>query len=194
MCVEAWFCEIRSHILKVTNKARQVNAFLHRNISNCPTHVKCNIYKIMVRPILEYGSTIWDPHTHRNINLLESIQRTAARFCYNNYFKLSSASRMLNQPSLPNLQQRRKRSKCIMMFKIINNLIDIPASHFVPKQCLLRGGYYIHLSTKTDSYKFSFFPSVIKLWNSLPPPVVNFLILNDFCINLDTYMHNTCAL
>ena len=99
----------------------------------------------MVRPILEYGSTIWDPHTHLNINLLESIQRIAARFCYNNYFKLSSVSRMLNQLSLPTLQQR---SKCIMMFKIINDLIDIPASHFVPKQCLLRGGYYIHLSYK----------------------------------------------
>ena len=107
------------HILKVTNKERQVNAFLRRNISNCPTHAKCNIYKIMVRPILEYGSTIWDPHTHLNINLLESIQRTAARFCYNNYFKLSCVSRMLSQLSLPNLQQRRKISKCIMTFKII---------------------------------------------------------------------------
>ena len=49
------------HILKVTNKAMQVNAFLHRNISNCPTHVKCNIHKIIVHSILEYGSTIWDP-------------------------------------------------------------------------------------------------------------------------------------
>ena len=102
------------HILKVTNKARQVNTFLRRNISNCPIHVKCNIYKIMVRPILEYGSTIWDPHTHLNI---ESIQRTAAKFYYNNYFKLSSVSGMLNQLGLPTLQQRRKRSKCIMMLQ-----------------------------------------------------------------------------
>ena len=38
------------------------------------------------------------------------------------------------------------------------------------------------------------FPSVIKLWNSLPPPVVDSLTLNHFCINLDTYMHNTCTL
>ena len=91
------------HILKVTNKARQANAFLRRNVSNCPTHVKCNIYKIMVRPILEYGSTIWDPHTNLNINLLESIQRSAARFCFNNYSNFFSVSRMLNQLSLPTL-------------------------------------------------------------------------------------------
>ena len=93
---------------------------------------------------------------------------------------------VLNQLSLPTLlQQRRKKSKCIMIL-MFNDLIDIPARHFVSKQCLLRGGYYIQLSTKVDSYKFHFFPSVIKLWNSLPPPVVDSPTLNDFYINLDT--------
>ena len=48
------------HILKVTNKARQAFAFLCHNSLNCPAHVKCNIYMIMVRSILEYGSTVWD--------------------------------------------------------------------------------------------------------------------------------------
>ena len=38
------------------------------------------------------------------------------------------------------------------------------------------------------------FPSVIKLWDSLPSPVVDSPALNDFCINLDTYINNTCAL
>ena len=38
-------------ILKITNKARQATG---RYVSNCPTYGKCNIYKIMVCPILEY--------------------------------------------------------------------------------------------------------------------------------------------
>ena len=45
------------------------------------------------------------------------------------------------------------------MYYDVQDLIEIPASHFLPKQCLLRGGYYIQLSTKIDSYKFSFFHS-----------------------------------
>jgi len=55
------------HILKITNKARQTTALLWCNVSNCPAHVKCNIYKIMLCPILEYASTVWEPHTNLNI-------------------------------------------------------------------------------------------------------------------------------
>jgi len=57
----------------VTNKARQAIAFLRHHILKCPAHVKCNIYKIMVRPILEYGSTIWDPHTNLNKDTTHSL-------------------------------------------------------------------------------------------------------------------------
>ena len=80
------------------------------------------------------------------------------------------------------------------MYKIINNVIDIPTNKSIPKQRSLRGGYYTQLDTQIDSYKFSFFPSVIKLWNSLPPFVINSPTLDDFCNKLDNYMHHTCAL
>ena len=81
-----------------------------------------------------------------------------------------------------------------MMFKIINHLIDISANKLISKHRSFRRGYYTQLSTNIDSYKFSFFPSVIKLWNSLPLSVINSPTLDDFCIKLDNYMHNTCAL
>ena len=46
-------------------------------------------------------------------------------------------------------KQRRKRSKCIMMFKIINDLINIPANHFTVKIKVfvkhLLGCYSCHL-------------------------------------------------
>ena len=44
----------------------------------------------MARPILEYASTVWDPHTNVNINKLESVQRHAARFCLGDYSRYSS--------------------------------------------------------------------------------------------------------
>jgi len=110
------------------------------------------------------------PHTNLNINLLERIQRSAARFCYNDYSTFSIVSTMLNQLELY-LRTKKKEnlSKSVLMFKMLNSLIDISISQFISKYRSLRGGYYTWLCTKIDSYKFSFFPSVIKLWNSFYP-------------------------
>ena len=79
----------------------------------------------MVRPIVEYASPIWDPYTTININKIEAIQNRAARFCFNDYSRQSSVSNKLYRLDLPTLQQRRARAKLIMMYKMINDQIDI---------------------------------------------------------------------
>ena len=35
--------------------------FLRRNLYACPQEVKEAAYKGLVRPVLEYGSSVWDP-------------------------------------------------------------------------------------------------------------------------------------
>ena len=164
-------CSSQNGHQKSSIKARQVNAFLRRNFYQCSPYVKCNLYKSMVRPIIEYASPIWDPHSALNINRLESIQRSAARFCFNDYARTSSVTSMLNKLNLCSLKERRFRSKSIMIYKVLNNLIDIPAHHFVPNYLSLRNGYFTQLPTRIDSFKF--FPSVIKIWNTLPLFVTN---------------------
>ena len=42
-------------------------------------------YKSMVLPILEYGSTVWDPHCNGLNDELENVQKCAARFVTRNY-------------------------------------------------------------------------------------------------------------
>ena len=42
-------------------------------------------YKGLVRPILEYGSSVWDPHYESLIDDLEKVQKRAARFVTRNY-------------------------------------------------------------------------------------------------------------
>ena len=73
------------HIKQLTSKAIRVKSFLHRNLYQCSPTVKCNIYKAMVRPILKYVFTVWDPHTSVNINRLEAVQRSAARMCFKDF-------------------------------------------------------------------------------------------------------------
>ena len=43
------------------------------------------VNKGMVRPILEYGSSVWDPHPDKLQEELEKVQNRAARFVTRNY-------------------------------------------------------------------------------------------------------------
>ena len=52
------------------------------NLSSCTKRVKevTYIYKVLVRPHVEYGHPVWDPHLKRQIKLIEIVQRRAAYF------------------------------------------------------------------------------------------------------------------
>ena len=73
-----------SHIRIVCSKANRTLGFLRRNLFSCPQDVKEAAYKSMVRPILEYGSTVWDPHCNGLNDELENVQKRAARFVTRN--------------------------------------------------------------------------------------------------------------
>ena len=88
------------HTKQVASKATRINTFLHRNLYQCPPTIKRNIYKAMVRAIMEYASSVWDPHTCVNINQLEAVQRSTTRMCYKDFSRLSSVSTMLTDLNL----------------------------------------------------------------------------------------------
>ena len=62
-----------SHIRNVCSKANRTLGFLRRNLFSCPQDVKEAAYKSLVRPILEYGSTVWDPHYKEDKAMFEAI-------------------------------------------------------------------------------------------------------------------------
>ena len=47
--------------------------------------MKEEAFKGMVRPILEYGGSVWDPYTDKLQEELEKVQNRAARFVTRNY-------------------------------------------------------------------------------------------------------------
>ncbi|KAL8615930.1 hypothetical protein ACOMHN_034606 [Nucella lapillus] len=66
------------HINNIVSKANKTLGFLRRNLKIPSRSVKEQAYKAFVRPILEYASSVWDPHTQKNIDKLEAVQRRAA--------------------------------------------------------------------------------------------------------------------
>ena len=60
------------------------------------------------------------------------VQRRAARMVLSDYRLTTSISPMLQQLQWPTLQKRRAEAKICMMYRIVYNLVDIPASHPTP--------------------------------------------------------------
>ena len=76
-----------------------MKSFLQRNISKFPALTKNN-YKALVKPIIIRASTIWSPHTQRDIDAKENVQRRAARFVNNNYSRYASVTQISTGPHL----------------------------------------------------------------------------------------------
>ena len=114
-----------NHIANTTNKANNTRAFLQRNISSCPQAIKSRRYQTFVRPIVEYASTVWDPPTEKYTKLVENVQRRAARFVMNDYWRRSSVGNMLESLEWKSLERRRADAKLVMLHRIKHKLIDV---------------------------------------------------------------------
>ena len=53
----------KEHITKIINKANSTHGFLQRNLQQCSINVKSLAYVTYVRPIVEYDSVVWSPHS-----------------------------------------------------------------------------------------------------------------------------------
>ena len=85
-----------THVKKTAAKGNQMLGVLRRNLKNCPRNLKDLAYKSILRPKLEYASSVWVPYTAENINKLEEVQRRSARFVCNKYSRKESVTSMLD--------------------------------------------------------------------------------------------------
>ena len=87
-----------SHIRNVCSKANKTLGYLRRNCFFSPQNVKEAVYKSMVRPILENGSTVWDPCCNGLNDKLENVQKHAARIVMRNYsYEIGSMTGILGE-------------------------------------------------------------------------------------------------
>ena len=134
---------------------------------------KKSAHTTLVRPLHEYSSSVWDPHTKTLVNKIEMIQRRAARFCHNDDKTIEKGcmSEMIGKLNLEPLTIRRTNRRFTIFHKAINGHLALPIGHLQPD--LLRTRHlnsqaYNAIHTSKDCYKYSFFPRTIKDWNSLP--------------------------
>lgn len=155
------------------------------------------MYNSFIRPTLEYADVLWEGCYQRDGEMLEMLQRRAAR-TVRRAIRGTPIANIYQELGWEPLERRRERHKLILFYKIVNNLTPTFLQDILPPTVDNRTRYplrnndnFTGFRTRTEMFKQSFFPSTSKLWNSLPPETRNAQSLSSFKRILHTDLPTT---
>ena len=181
----------KDHINEIYKKACSRLNILRMMKHNLDRNSLEKLYFGFIRPILEYGSVVWDNCTREQSDLIESVQYESARIV-TGLRKGTSRVKLYGELGWDSLQNRRKKQKLILMFKalegelpnyITNNIISY--INIEPNYMVRNPRLFTPPQCRTKSYKDSFFPTVLDLWNKLDNDTRNIQSLSSFKIKLN---------
>ena len=183
------------HIQNTVTSANKTLGFLRRNIRTKDSSIREVAYKTLVRPILEYSSPVWSPHTKSNIHKIEMVQRRAARWTLCRFSSYDSVSDMLGDLGWRSLEDRRTDSRLCLFYKIVHGLVAVPLPPYVVHTQVFTRHSASHplafrqIHTIADYYKYSFFPLAIVQWNRLPPSIALLPDIDSFRLAVSSLTH-----
>ena len=146
------------------------------------------IYRVYVRPHLEYCVQAWNPYLVKDIKCLERVQERATKIVTG--LRHLPYGERLRKLKLISLIRRRERGDLIETFKIIKNLEGISEAFFIPEIYEGLRGHGLKLfreRARLEVRKNFFTQRVITAWNNLPEEVVNKNTVNGFKNALDRH-------
>ena len=125
--------------------------------------------------ILEYLSPVWSPHSVKDIDIIENVQRRFTKH-FPHLYSLPYSTR-LSRLNLSSLLSRRIKSDLYSCYKITHyqTILD-PYLYFTPRNTSITRGHIAMLvkpPVRLNSCKFSFFSRVVDHWNALPNSIVS---------------------
>ena len=146
------------HVSEISCKATKTLCFLRHNLALAPRHTKLVAYKALVRPQLEYAAPIWNPYHKLQIQEVEKVQSTAARWTCRRWRNTSSVGDMLDELEWPSLEARREQSSLTFLYKIHSGTVSLDNDKYLTRHqiCKKQG----HLMTHST---LNIFPIVMSL-------------------------------
>ena len=131
---------------------------------SCPQEVKEAVYKGLVHPVLDYGSSVWHLPGVVLQEELGIVQKYAAKFMTGNYnTETGSIIGILGQLKWGSLKKRRNDNRLILLYKGFKGKASISTDDLIPKTRRGRNRHFMAFQTpiaNTDVYKGSFFPRI----------------------------------
>ena len=175
-----------SHISGIVKRANFVLYLIRIAFKDNSAPTLSKLYKSHVRPILEYGESVWNPYYVKDIELLERVQRGATKIPP----ELSHLPyhERLKRMNLTTLAERRMRGDLIQSFKILNNLydVDLPIFHLANDRQLRGHNKKLQKERCSKLPRRNFLTNrVVYRWNSLSADTVLSGNINQFKNRLD---------
>ena len=146
------------------------------------TAVKSVAYKSLVRPLLEYGCQMWNPHTARDKSVLEAVQHRAAKCVCGSRWDPSSrrwnksSGECLDTLHWPTLTQRRNYLSVSTLSDIFHKRTSLKFSNYYSFNASCTRAHelcVVPLQSTINCYWYSFVVNTAFLWNSVPAHILN---------------------
>jgi hypothetical protein len=165
------------HANYVCNRVNKVMGMLHRCMGACKPKIRRSLYISLIQPIIVFGAPAWYPISGLNVTMLEGVQSRATRFilglkkfdpCDSRQSRLVSC-RLLPIVDLFNRIDLSFLRNC-SSGKYDFNIFSESRLSVKQRRQGLRGGATELSAVRgySNSFLYSYFPRVTRLFNSLP--------------------------
>jgi hypothetical protein len=132
-----------------------------RGLKRSNWRVKELSYFSIVRPLLEYSTTVWCPYKNKDIATLESIQRKAFRWVFK-FKKKDKISSLMEDKGWHPLEKRRKDADLRTYYKILSGTFPFRLPNRSPHKYNTRLGI-TKMSSHMDAMKHFFVNRIVDL-------------------------------
>ena len=162
-------------------KANRILGMIKRSIVYKNQQVMLQLYKSLVRPLVEYCTVAWAPHYQKDKLQIEQVQRRFTRLIPK--MKQLDYHTRLQLLGLWSLEERRIRADLIQVFKMLRGLSAPPFNQFFSlagDRTRNNGCKLVKPRCNLDIRKYFFTDRVVDYWNSLSSNVVQAQSVNSF--------------
>ena len=182
---------------RAAGRANAILGQLSRAITYRDKDTFLKLYKVYVRPHLEYAAVAWSPWSVGDKEVLERVQRRAVGMVTN--WRGRTYEDRLSEVGMTSLEDRRLRGDMIATYKILSGkdkvdpslLFDLPAVGPGSRTRVTVGVHPIRAQAvrpRLDIRRNTFSQRVVSTWNSLPDSVKGELTVEGFKMGYDRWM------
>ena len=164
----------KRHIAEIVKRCNRILGMIRRSITCKNVEIIMNFYKTLVRPILDYGSAIWNPYQKQDIEKLEKVQRRATKIITG--IRTLTYRERLKRCKLMTLEERRRRYDLIEMFKIMKGIYKVETEKLFEMNKDSTRGHSLKVRKKhcrLNLRKNFFTQRIVNDWNHLPQTAVD---------------------